>query len=79
MTNLEIFLDTYKKHLILNREKHPDIYAWPENLLDTVFNRMKAAIIDGTFNKDSQTFKDTCKELKIKHTYKDISRYISEL
>lgn len=30
----------------------------------------------GSFNKDTKAFRDTCKDLGIKHTYKSINEYI---
>ena len=77
MNNLEKFLECYKKHLTEQVHKDPQTYYWyPITSIDTVFERMKRAIINGSFNKDSQSFKNVCKELGIKHTYKDIAGYI---
>lgn len=78
-SNLERFLSTYKKNLKIEVETKPDEYAWNISELDAVFERMKVAIIRGSYNKDSSTFKKTCKELKIKHTYKDIDCYIKSI
>lgn len=78
MSNLEIFLNEYKKQLEISHKNNPDEYMWPISQLDTVFDRMKAAIIRGNFNKDSKAFKATCKALKIKHTYRDIENFIGK-
>lgn len=75
-SNLELFLVSYKKNLETCIKKYPEEYACTLNSLDLVFDRMKHAIIKGSFNKDSKAFKMTCKELKIKHTYKDIETFI---
>lgn len=74
--NTELFLTEYKKNLIKYKMEQPEVYSWPIEELDTVFGRMKAAIIKGSFNKDSATFKATCKALKIKHTYRDIETFL---
>lgn len=55
----------------------PNDYAWPAHELLNVYERMCAAIDKGTFNKDSQAFKTTCKALGIKHTYKAIAEFIN--
>jgi len=44
--------------------------------LDETFHRTVAAIFRQSFIKDTQAFKDTCKVLKIKHTYKAIEAFI---
>ena len=74
--NATLFLDTYRAKLEENHKKSPDVYAWPIEELEAVYGRMKDAILRGSFNKDSQTFKDTCKALKIKHTYRDIETFL---
>lgn len=75
--NLQCFIDVYKEKLIESRQKNPESYSWPESEFETVFGRMVSAIQRGSFNKDSDAFKATCKELKIKHTYKAIQDFIS--
>ena len=68
-SNKELFLETYKIELLKARTEQPDIYAWPIEEIDVVFDRIKAAVLRGSFNKDSVTFRCPCKALKIKHTY----------
>ena len=77
-SNHELFLKTYKTILLEQRLKSPEIYAWPLIELDAVFKRMALAIERGSFNKDSKTFKLTCKALKIKHTYRDIENFLGQ-
>lgn len=74
--NANKFLEVYKKKLVENHQKHPEKYVWPLSELEEVFGRMKNAIIRGSFNKDSETFRATCRELKIKHTYRDIETFL---
>lgn len=76
MTNRDKFKMTYQKNLSICREKHPDVYAWSLSELETVWLKMCHAIDKGSFNKDSHAFKMTCKELRIKHTYRDIETYL---
>lgn len=76
MSNLEKFLLIYKKNLTEQVKNNPQEYMWALSELDEVFKRMKSAIERNTFNKDSNVFKLTCKELNIKHTYKAISEFI---
>lgn len=74
--NTEKFLEIYKKNLRKSHEENPQDYAWPISELENVFKRMSDAIERGSFNKDSKAFKQTCKELKIKHTYRDIENFL---
>lgn len=77
--NAQLFLSTYKEKLKENVLNNPTEYAWPISELDAVFDRMKNAIIQGSFNKDSKAFRDTCKALKIKHTYRDIENFLGSV
>lgn len=78
MSNRATFLDEYRKQLERAHAEQPEVYAWPTSELPAVFGRMAAAIERGTFNKDSLTFRRTCKALKIKHTYRDIECFLGE-
>lgn len=75
--NFECFMDVYAEKLREARIKFPDQYAWPETEFELVLGRMRTAIERGTFNKDGQAMKATCKALGIKHTYTAIREYIS--
>ena len=44
-----------------------------ETLRDCIYSLLK-----GEFDKDTESFKQTCKALKIKHTYKAIKSFIYE-
>jgi hypothetical protein len=76
MTNKELFKKTYAEQLKINHAKYPEIYAWPIEEFEQVLSRMYASIERGNFNKDSHSFKATCKALKIKHTYRDIECFL---
>ena len=76
--SLELFLKAYKESLIHARSQFPLDYLWSADFIPTVLERMKEAIINGTFNKDSHAFKLTCKKLNIKCTYKAINAYIKD-
>ena len=77
MTNLEKFLGIYAKYLRARHTNHPQNYAWNISSFEWIFKEMSAAIVTGNFLKDSPTFKLTCKELGIKHTYKAIKEFIA--
>jgi len=70
-----LFKDTYRKHLKALRLEQPDYFVWPIEDLEIVTDRMLDAIDAGSFNKDSLSFKRTCKELGIPHTYKAIKEW----
>ena len=75
MDNLEKFLTEYKTQL--EKNYNPERYSWPITELENVYGKMRKAIIEGTFSKDSDAIKLTCKHLNIKHTYKAIKEFIS--
>ena len=74
LTNLNRFLEVYREELVKSVSENPDAYALKD--IDFLFARMRLAIEAGTFIKDSTTFKNTCKRLGIKHTYKAIKEFI---
>ena len=71
-----IFFDLYKKNLVQMRKEKPGLYCWPIEELNSIHLKMCEAMINGSFNKDSDAIKATCKELGLKHTYKSIKEYI---
>ncbi len=74
MTNVEKFAEVYEKFL---HEQHiKGMYNWPAEKISLVKDKMIAAIISGSYNKDGPAFKATCKELGIKYTYKAINDFI---
>lgn len=72
--NFNLFCTTYLKHLTDQMTKHPDQYL--SNDIYLTYSRMRHAIANMSFNKDSESFKKTCKELGIKHTYKAIKSFM---
>lgn len=70
---LALFIDTYGTFLAANMLSNPEAYM---ATFEFTFTNMKWAIITGTFNKDSDSFKQTCKALKIKNTYKAIDKFL---
>lgn len=67
------FCSVYYEKLVEQFELNPDDYmGTPES----TYKRMKQAIAEGDFNKDSKAFKLTCKQLSIKHTYKAIREFM---
>ena len=77
MHNRDKFKLVYFKHLGICRLESPEDYTWPDSELQSVITRMNQAIDRMTFNKDSESFKRTCKELGIKHTYKAIKDFLN--
>jgi hypothetical protein len=75
-SNLRLFCDTYRYYLAKAHNDYPQEYCWPREQLQTVGDKMCAAIERGSYNKDSRAFRDTCRELNIKHTYTAINAFI---
>lgn len=67
------FIEAYEAALDDAYRAHPETYCGPFNV---TYNNMSFAILNGTYNKDSATFKAVCKKLGIKHTYKAINAFI---
>lgn len=76
-TGLRQFCDTYRASLAKCLELYPGDYSWPKEQLQSVGDKMVKAIERGSFNKDGQAFRMTCKELNIPHTYKAIAAFIA--
>jgi hypothetical protein len=75
---METFMVEYAKQLEKAVREHPEEYLWPIEHVPEVVARMREAIKTGTYNKDSGAFKQTCKVLGIKHTYKAIAAFINK-
>ncbi len=75
MNNFELFCAAWEKNMAICIAKNPSDYM-PGSNATAIVAKMRPALKDGSFNKNSQSVKMTCKELKIPHTYKDIAVYI---
>jgi hypothetical protein len=70
---MEWFLDAYSRHYNKARDEKPEEYSGDRK---QVLARMYKAILEGSFNKDGEGFKRTCKQLGINRTYKAIDAYL---
>ena len=75
--NFECFIEVFTQKLLRFLETHPQDYAYSKEQLPILMPRFRESIKTGNFNKDGHAIKATCKELKIKHTYKAIKEFIS--
>jgi hypothetical protein len=73
---METWMTEYTRQLLIAYENNPKAYAYDQDDIPNVLNNMRNAFRNGSFNKDSESIKATCKAFKIKHTYKDIQRFI---
>ena len=71
-----LFFVTYSECLREQMALHPEQYD-RRVTADAILARMRAAIEQGSFNKDSDSFRATCKRLGIPHTYKAISAFLA--
>ncbi len=71
--NFPDFIGAYFYQYDIARTANPHMYRGDP---DTVKARMAWAILTKTFSKDSYSFRATCKQLGIKHTYKAIDAFI---
>jgi hypothetical protein len=77
MTNKQRFAELYRANLHRAVTECPQDYAYIAGKVDTVADKMLAAIERGSANKDGYAFKQTCKQLGIPHTYKAINAFLS--
>ena len=73
----ETFKQVYTEELTKAVRDNPKEYAWPIENVPVVVDKMMAALVAGTANKDGQAIKATCKRLGIKYTYKGIKEYFA--
>lgn len=74
---METFMTEYTKQLELSMASNPERYTYGPEKVPEALVRMAKAIRSSNFSKDTDTFRRTCKALKIKHTYKDITHFIA--
>ena len=70
--NYEKFIGKFTEILT---ENYSEKYLKP---LDETLRNCIYSLLKGEFDKDTDSFKQTCKALKIKHTYKAIKSFIYE-
>lgn len=74
-TQVDKFIEVYRVKLKEAVRTRPEIYVWPLSEVPTVVNRMRAALIAGSYNHDTLAIKWTCKELGIKFTRRAIEAF----
>jgi hypothetical protein len=74
---LALFLAVLRIELEKNVKDHPDHYAWSLNNIDTVFMRIADAVKRDNFDKETISFKNTCKAFGLDHTYKAIRGFLN--
>lgn len=75
-SKLNQFMEIYEKNLIKAVLKYPKNYGWPVENATIVANKMRAAIIAHTLNKEGFSFRWTCKELNIPYIYEAIYKFL---
>ena len=73
---LDQFMAAYTPALKAAVIGHPDEYPWPVENVPVVAERMRAAIVAGSYNHSGHGFKGACKSLGIKHTRKAIAAFL---
>lgn len=79
MTNFERWMEVYQKHLgaCVMDPKLKEKFAYGLDKVPEVAKRMGEAFRRGSFNKDGEAIKRTCKEFGVRHTYKDIQAFLA--
>ncbi len=77
ISNFAKFCEIYEKNLRRNVLDNPAEYGYELDKVPQVMHRMKLALRNNTYSKETTTFKDTCKELGIKNTYLAINEFIN--
>ena len=76
MTNMDRFIEEYRKALAHIVATEPGEFAWPASELETVLERMEKAFRARTFNHDGKGIRRACKALGIKTTRTAILAYM---
>ena len=71
--NYDSFVSKFTEVLTENYNASPERYLKP---LDETLRNCIYSLLKGDFDKDTESFKQTCKALKVKHTYKAIKGFI---
>ena len=71
------FLRVYEKALRASIDENPGAYAFGVDMVPTIMTRVDKALTRGNYNKDQPSFRRTCKQLGIKHTYAAIASYLA--
>lgn len=72
---LDRFMAVYKPALAICHEEYRNEYAWEISELEAVCNKMRQAILSGSYNHDSRAMRMTCKTLHIKFNRRNIELY----
>lgn len=75
-TNQKKFYNTYLEKLQECVKKYPNEYAYSEDQVKVVADKMYAAFLKRSANKEGPAVKMTCKTLGIGYTYKAIEEYL---
>lgn len=73
-SNAQRFFSEYEIQLQKAVEQHPDEYGFSD--VKAVANRMRAAFIRQSYNKDGRAIRAVCRVLGIKHTYDSINTFL---
>lgn len=74
---METFMEIYEECLRAAITSHPEEYRYGLDSVPEIVQKMRVAIFNQAYNKDSRAFRATCKKLGIKHTYSAIAHYIT--
>jgi len=70
----DLFLEVFMRNLIEAKNKSPERYVWTSlNVLD-VFRAFVESFENGSFSKNTEAVKWTCKELKIDNSRESIAK-----
>ena len=73
---LNEFFGVYETKLMNVVSDSANCYAYGPERVASVVQKMKAAVVAGTYNKDGKAFEDTCRHFGIKHTYTAINGFM---
>jgi predicted DNA-binding protein (MmcQ/YjbR family) len=75
-TNQIKFYETYMEKLQECVNKYPEQYSYDNTQVKVVADKMFAAFMKRSANKEGPAIKMTCKKLGIGYTYKAIEQYL---
>ena len=78
MKHMDRWMAVYQDKLTEAVVTSPAEYVYPVTEVPRIAAKMRVAFERGSYNKDGQAIKATCKHFGIKHTYTAINQFLKQ-
>lgn len=76
--NADKFIAVFGPALTKVLEQFPKEYSFPASFVPTVAERMRKALVDGSYHHEGRAMKAACKELKIEYKRRCIEDFLNK-